>query len=312
MSTPISRTLGALAVLSSALLACRGQLVGDQNSDDSGLESSVDSALVDVATDSSDGANDVDSSLDVVRTDSESDAPTVGCPSGKGPAMVRIDAGSSSFCIDTTEVTVAQYDDFLSDFGGPYDVPTFCTSGSVADTARPPPSSRDLDPAHQRRAASGIGYCQAYGYCKWAGKRLCGKLGGGHEDGSDTSEWVFACQNGARKTIYPYDDSTYDSTACNTETKVADAYTMADVGSFPKCHGMSAPFDRIFDMVGNVAEVVDWTNPEVPLGEPDAAGMAAFTRGNWTSEKSNAKCAMWNSDSLGTGNRLAGVRCCSD
>src|SRR5689334_12145134 len=35
-----------------------------------------------------------------------------GCPSGRGPAMLRIDV-AAPFCIDTTEVTRAQYKTFL-------------------------------------------------------------------------------------------------------------------------------------------------------------------------------------------------------
>src|SRR4051794_9023397 len=38
-----------------------------------------------------------------------------GCPTGRGPTMVRIGAGD--YCIDSTEVTQAEYDAFLHEAG---------------------------------------------------------------------------------------------------------------------------------------------------------------------------------------------------
>ena len=44
----------------------------------------------------------------------------------------------------------------------------------------------------------GVNWCQAYGFCKSAGKRLCGRIGGGANAFTDyasaaASQWYNAC-----------------------------------------------------------------------------------------------------------------------
>jgi formylglycine-generating enzyme required for sulfatase activity len=105
----------------------------------------------------------------------------------------------------------------------------------------------------------GVDWCDAYAYCSWAGKRLCGKLGGGGltEYGysrPDRSEWSLACTNYGTSD-YPY-GTEEDRTAC----AVGDLYapvTLHPVGSLPSCEGGPT---GVFDMVGNVQE---WENATI-------------------------------------------------
>src|SRR5262249_6636582 len=107
---------------------------------------------------------------------------TQSCPSGRGPAMVLAKSLSGqTWCIDSTEGTQAQYAAFLADKAG--DV-----SGQSAEcqwnTSYVPLSAcsrfPSFDPvARKNKPVSGVDWCDALAFCKWAGKRLCGAIGDG-------------------------------------------------------------------------------------------------------------------------------------
>jgi formylglycine-generating enzyme required for sulfatase activity len=184
-----------------------------------------------------------------------------------GPDMVKIDSNFGSYCIDTTEVTVGDFNAFV--LGAP---PTLSgTAGSTRPDAPGGcayvgdlPCRGDASPTSQRPPLVMQGdltlpitqviWCDAWAYCRWAGKRMCGAIGdGGPAQGvpASQSEWYFACTNGALNTPFPYGDS-YDPTACNSE-----GTGPVPVGSMPRCHGTVPPFDQIYDMTGNAFEFVD-------------------------------------------------------
>jgi formylglycine-generating enzyme len=172
------------------------------------------------------------------------------CPSGKGPTSIRVGTTANSFCIDTTEVTNAQYRQFL-DAGQDVKVqPPECTwNTSFAATF-----DGGLD-----GPVVGVDWCDALAYCKWAGKYLCGKVQGSKKVGpvSDserndpqTSQWFIACsQAGALR--YPY-GGVHRPTACNTGER--DAGKPLPVGSATECNG---GYPGVFDMIGNVWEWYD-------------------------------------------------------
>lgn len=94
------------------------------------------------------------------------------CPEGRGPKMIV----AGTFCIDSTEVTNAQYGAFLDD--------------AFAFDAGPPPAVCANVPTHlpgcaydpvgrANRPVRCVSWCDAWTFCKWSGKRLCGRIGGG-------------------------------------------------------------------------------------------------------------------------------------
>jgi formylglycine-generating enzyme required for sulfatase activity len=223
--------MGVLVAVSSCIIGFDGLTGGTLDAGDAGDAGD--------AADASDG--DADAALDA--TDGDAADTGVPCPGDGGPSGVRIDAGGGvTFCIDSTEVTNGQYAAFFAAKGGD-------TSGQAppcTDNASYAPSISG-DPS---RPVAGIDWCDAVAFCTWAGKRLCGKIGGG--PGSITasngtqSMWYFACSGGGAK-AFPY-GATYNPAVCSTNG-MAQA-----TGSQPFCVG---GFPGIFDMSGNVEEWVD-------------------------------------------------------
>jgi formylglycine-generating enzyme required for sulfatase activity len=184
------------------------------------------------------------------------------CGAGKlGPKMASVATPSGAYCIDETEVTVADYAAFLASNPSPTLAPaTVCAwkTSFVPAGVFPPPGS-DTVPVSQ------IDWCDAAAYCTYAGKRLCGKVGGGASPYTDyakpTSEWYFACSGGGKTTL-PY-GNTFDPSACvGLDYDGVGGFQPATdlahpVGTAPRCEGALAPFDSIRDMAGNVAEWED-------------------------------------------------------
>ncbi len=211
------------------------------------------------------------------------------CPSERGPKMVPIAAPLGTFCIDTTEVTQGQYQQFLdssppSQGGSCGWNSSFVPEGPLCNIS---PKTRSDYPIVC------VDSCDASAYCAWAGKRLCGRIGGG----AVTSETVldgelhYACTNG-EQTSYPY-GSTFEPGACNDGGYGEN--TTKPVGSAPQCTGTVAPFDRVFDLLGNAVEWVDSGQGTacVSVGTPDTCDWLAI------------------SSCMGPGLNL-GFRCCAE
>jgi formylglycine-generating enzyme len=161
----------------------------------------------------------------------------------RGPTMAK----ATSYYIDSTEVTKAQYDVFLTAKGTD-------TSGQVAacswNKSYAPNGAAVDDP----RPIVNVDWCDAAAYCAWADKRLCGAIGGGSVAAADLNDpakaqWYLACA-GAANERYPYGGFTQKADYCN---EYFSGY-MADAGKFNKCEGHYA---GIFDLVGNAAEWMD-------------------------------------------------------
>lgn len=164
-----------------------------------------------------------------------------------------VDLGA--FCMDATEATNAHYTQFIAALVPPQsqsgDPPHCAWNTTYVPDPWPPGSGADNLPV------SGTDWCDAHAFCAWAGKRLCGAIGGGAGSFAGfadptMSEWHYACTQGGA-TAYPY-GSTLDTAICNTSES---ALGIQDVGSFPGCRGTMAPFDQIFDLSGNVHEWSD-------------------------------------------------------
>jgi formylglycine-generating enzyme required for sulfatase activity len=195
-----------------------------------------------------DDASVTDAKADVpLKFDSGPDAPN-GCPWSTGPSMVRVTDSYGSFCIDSTEVTNAQYQAMLA----PPPFPPEC----AWKTATTKVAENDDLPVTM------VDWCDAYVFCQWSGKRMCGSRNGtpiddfGPANDPQVAEWYAACSRSGSR-AYPY-GSTYAVGTCNGCDRAGSCAMgvpspAVPVGSLPECVG---GYDGIFDLSGNVAE---WT-----------------------------------------------------
>jgi formylglycine-generating enzyme len=173
------------------------------------------------------------------------DAASTKCSSARGPQMVELVFGATSYCIDSTEVTNEQYNAF------------------VADPIKPPKHARcDFNTVYAPNCNSNntklanepvncIDWCDAWAFCAWADKRLCGKIGGGpnaFDDLNDAtkSQWFAACSKGGTQ------DFCYGNTA--KDVCQANQEPPAVVKSNAQCTGAYA---GLFDLTGNLGEWED-------------------------------------------------------
>jgi formylglycine-generating enzyme required for sulfatase activity len=212
-----------------------------------------------------------------------------GCPATP-PRMVRI----TGYCIDSTEVTQSQYAAFLDSAPRREDQPDGCAS----NTSFVKHNDGNIDVEHGPLPVSAT-WCDAYMYCKWAGKRLCGAIGGGASPYGTTdpakSEWLEACSRGGSR-AHPY-GATSDAGACN-DGPIGGA--VVEVGSFTDCVG---GYPGIFDMEGNVSEWVDEC-------EPGPTGVCAHRGGSFATEMRT--CDQYESHPRDVAFTGYGFRCCAD
>ncbi len=175
------------------------------------------------------------------------------CPSGRGPDMVLVDDGKGTrFCIDSTEVTNAHYAAFLSTSPKTTGQPDVCGGNATYG----PADTRSFDDiAQQQYPVAFVDLCDARAFCAWAGKRLCGHIGGGalqsDADRIDpaASQFMYVCTKGGTQ-LYSY-GTTYRPGICNAGGGGAQPMV---VGACGDCQG---GFPGVFDLVGNVGE---WTD----------------------------------------------------
>jgi formylglycine-generating enzyme required for sulfatase activity len=270
----------------------------------------VPDATADAST-TSDGASTIDGGAEA---SSEGGA----CSKGKGPDQTLVPV-SAPFCIDGTEVTRAQYFEFQSNHGAiPF--PPQCSAKSGNVTSIQPPTG-----AESNQPVARVDWCDAWAYCNWAGKRLCGLPGGGSarlqldrtasgfvvsRASISGSQWHIACS--ANGTLaYPYGQS-FDARAC-----VSNGAGPAAVKSKAACQG---GYPGIYDLSGNVEEWVDFciTNDGGPPLGTDAgfqiggtyclAPAGAF---NDNDNPANFACDMVFLPPITSLREDVGFRCCS-
>lgn len=262
--------------------------------------------------------------------------PSLTCPKGRGPEMVPIPMpNGGAICIDQSEVTRAQYSDFLADIASGTKVEDEAICEHLIDGHEPdsfcmnePSVCKGNCDNHPQVC---INWCNAWAFCKWAGKRLCGKVGGGQFDteeqepvdgfrDSARGEWVHACSVGQEpgdlSQGYPY-GLQYDAQACNgyenSETGCdGGTCTTREVMSLQTCQATGA-YSGVFDLSGNVAELIDACTDNtavyscIMLGGSFALPMVQIEGpARW------ASCGYGWGPSRDLGSNDVGFRCCAD
>jgi formylglycine-generating enzyme required for sulfatase activity len=245
---------------------------------------------------------------------------TCACPPSMIVMPTLVELGAA-YCIDATEITKAQYYAFW--LANPQTLPTYCTwkkgdgGNAVYTPAQEWPPTLTManynggDPVHW------IDWCDAFMYCQWASKNLCGKIGGGSNLTTDyakrdASEWYNAC-SAEGVNIYPYGGS-YNGQACNGAdyTPIADAghanaiYPVQDFSGIPVntlCQGGAS---GLYQMSGNVAEWED--SCDLYTGETDNCLVRG---GSFSSSQANLACNVQPPTQLrNTRAAEVGFRCC--
>ena len=239
-----------------------------------------------------------------------------------GTLVLSKQSDGTCYWIDQTEVTVAQYGDFLND-AQPIDWdPNNCTwkttpSNPANDPSDPCTQSTGVEanPFATNKPIRCIDWCDAEAYCTWAGKSLCdGFSNGSFDEPSDiTDQWGNACSANA----LPYVTGTVPvEGACNVGLSEAGAecevllQQMACaptyVDSFPECTSPSGAVD----MIGNVAEWV--VSCAASDGGPETE---CQTRGGSFEDSLYAQEAVCYygaaAEPRDTRDRALGVRCCA-
>jgi formylglycine-generating enzyme required for sulfatase activity len=210
--------------------------------------------------------------------------------------MVNVPAPQGcTYCIDSTETTNAQYATFIAARadGGKTDAQDpWCAWNK---TYIP---EKGLGPDDYPVLAD---WCDAYEYCRWAGKRLCGKIGGGPTGFNDygspiLSEWYNACSKGGTMK-YPYGD-VYVPDACNADGVPA----LIPVATAPICNG---GYFGIFDMSGNAQE---WENScQTQIDANDDCSLRGVQTGPDPSLPEDPACS---TPRAAPRTFSAGIRCC--
>ena len=221
------------------------------------------------------------------------------CPStGRGPTMVR----AGAFCIDGTEVTRTQYAAFLTSLPSTAGQPARCAwNTTFTPQSAWPPGSLGDDPV------VGVDWCDAWAFCAWAGKRLCGAVGGGAVDPGSfadaaASQWTSACTLGGAHP-YPYGD-TYVGTACNGEP-TDGAATLVPVATFTACQSYAG----VYDLLGNADEWED--SCTIVADDAGGANDTCHLRGEGFGEGTALVCNAPEAHARSAVGGDQGIRCCA-
>ena len=192
------------------------------------------------------------------------------CMARVGPALVDV----GDFCIDTTEVTYALYQIFLDDIEGTMpEQPAVCSWNDSFD-----PATMLANGESSQLPVRGVDWCDAYVFCAWSGKRLCGRPGGGPASYDqpaleEESQWYSACSEDGSH-AFPYGDS-YEEQSCNGGDYGDAEIGPVPVGSITSCSG---GYPGIYDMSGNVWEWED--SCDANTGEADLCRARGGAFGN--------------------------------
>lgn len=241
---------------------------------------------------------------------------SVGCPGGRGPEMVKVPGPSGAdYCVDATEVTSSHYAEWLKQTPSTDGQPEQCAGWNKGfQPSKMGPCQMfafDVSQPSERPMVC-IDWCDAYAFCAWAGKRLCGEVGGAANsfDNPNTpeSQWYRACSQDAMR-AYPY-GNVYDPSACvgsgyNGDITYEPTKDHAiDVRQAAGCEG---GYPGLFDMSGNVAEWEDACGGQMGVDD-----LCLVRSGSYASNPAELTCVNVTSHSRSSVAVERGFRCCAD
>lgn len=214
------------------------------------------------------------------------------CPAGMVIAPIT---GGGSHCIDAYEVTYAQYTVFYNANPSLMNLPAACVGNLFTPLDNWPPL-----PSKVGFPVTYIDWCDAYTYCRYVGKHLCGKIGGGTNDPAahadpTSSEWFNAC-TAQGVNDFPYGD-VYVQDNCNGNVPTGGSPVKQESDS--TCEG-GVP--GLYHMSGDVTEWED---------SCDAGGQCRVRGGAYSTPVAGLRCdaSDFRARSDNTHNDV-GFRCC--
>jgi formylglycine-generating enzyme required for sulfatase activity len=232
---------------------------------------------------------------------SDADVTAVKCLGDAGPTPVA----AATFCIDSTEVTNAQYAAFIATNPSLAGLPPTCSGWKTtfAQSTKPLLGTEDYP-------AVFVDWCDAWAYCAWAGKRLCGRLDGGSLATTAMNDvtqdaWYVACSHNGAFT-YPYGGA-FDASVCNGPER--DSGTVLPASAIPNCVGGYA---GVANMVGNADEWID--SCKTSSSGPEAGADNCERRsGSWSDPDGSLQtCSFARTGPRQLEDDDIGFRCCSD
>ncbi|MGQ0603817.1 MAG: SUMF1/EgtB/PvdO family nonheme iron enzyme [Anaerolineales bacterium] len=241
-----------------------------------------------------------------------------------------------AYWMDRTEVTVAQFQDFVTKANyityaeaGKGDGPNASTGGWVYSVENFPtfvitanwllPEGPGTGPVRPQHPVVQVSWFDADAYCKWTGRRL-----------PTEAEWDKAAR-GTEGVIYPWDQA-FDGNAgwvnfCDTNCAASwrdsnsddKATRTSTVGSYP---GGASPYG-LLDMSGNAWEwVADWydfrgfyrvpdANPSGPEQSVPVENLKTVRGGSWFDRSTNVRASVRDKFTPDTRNNTVGFRCAS-
>jgi len=231
------------------------------------------------------------------------------------------------YCIDSREVTQGEFFEFLDQFlesptvssqpkadAGKWPEPTGCewnTSLLPPYLAEPcyslAPLAFSRKNEHPDYPVACVNWCSAASYCLWAGKRLCGRIGGGSLKAAEVAdpslgEWNNACIQGGT-TSYGYGDSVKSDLPSPGNLYNGKDPLPADSAS--QCRGTNPPFDKIQGIGCNVAE---WQDDCETGSYATACAVQAFAVSGEPEGRCDSRFAALQRDN----DIRIGFRCCHD
>ncbi len=231
--------------------------------------------------------------------------------------MAELSFQGFEFCIDTTEVTVAQYAPYLDDIA----------QGHTPEQRPECDFNTNFEPAfnkwivykeHPTHPIRGVDWCDADAFCRWAGKRLCRSVEGKPITWQDftatdkdfpplSSEWGVACSSGGQYK-YTYGNEPQPG-VCADPTSAPTSNVPPDLpaGGLPGCQSPDPAFAGVYDLSGHIREWEDAC--EASTGKDDFC----LVRGEGlTRDAKHQLCLVGDIRPRANADFSNGIRCCAD